>query len=103
MDELWNELYQDYYKVFDQLRKVKIDSRQIYKDYGKYASFQLNSICPIVIKRGGLPLDVLAENLGFESADLFYQHIESYQPKYKTKRKLKEEKEEYYGCQQENY
>lgn len=91
MKEILYEFYGDYYEVFDRLRKVKIDSKQITKDYGSHAAFELNASCPIVVKSGGSSLDILADDLGFESSDDLYNHIMCYVPKKKRIRQLEHE------------
>src|ERR1039458_207403 len=87
----------EYYELFKFLRRVKIDPRQINKDFGKQAAFTLNHKCPIVVRRGGLPLDVLAMDNGFESDEDLYEHIMNYQPKYlNSEENLLKLQEEYY-------
>lgn len=73
-----------YYQLFDYLRQVKIDSRQINQDYGNRAAFTLNYRCPVVVKRGGQALDELAADHGFEGTDDLYYHIMNYKPKYQV-------------------
>jgi len=80
----------DYYDLFQEIRRRKIDSRQVTKDFGRQAAFRLNSKCPVVIKRGGVPLDVLAADMGFESDEALYEAILNYFPKYKWEREVKE-------------
>lgn len=75
--------WDDYYNLFDQLRQTKVCPKQIYQDYGKRASFILNYTCPIVVKKGGEPLDQLAQQHRFDSGDDLYTYILSYRPKYK--------------------
>lgn len=87
----------DYYNLFQEIRKTKIDGKQIRKDYGSRGSFILNMCCPIVVKNGGTPLDELADELGFSSADELYEYIKDYKPKYK----FLQEMEDYYGSPEE--
>lgn len=70
----------DYYDAFRIIRNRRICPKQIYKDYGTAASFNMNNSCPIVVEEGGVSLDCLADELGFESADDLYEAIMNYKP-----------------------
>ena len=89
--DLFHEFYRDYYELFDYLRKVKLDPRQI-RDFGIEAAFRLNSACPIIVKRGGKAyLDEVAADYRFESSGELWEHLLSYKPKYKIIKQLREE------------
>jgi len=70
----------DYYDLFRELRRCKIDPKMINRDYGNHAAFIMNYCCPIVVRKGGRPLDELAEDYGFESSDELYYLILGYKP-----------------------
>ena len=96
MRKLWRELVEEcsggYYDLFDYLRKVKIDSRQINTDYGKYAAFDLNSRCGAIVKRGGKAfLDELAMDYGFDGVNDLWECLTNYKPKYKWALELAEQ------------
>lgn len=74
----------DYYNTFNEIRRRKIDSRQLEKDYGTGASFRMNSTCPVVVRKGGMGFDEFAQELGFEGTDEFYDYIMNYKPMYKV-------------------
>jgi len=73
-------LYYDYYETFRMIRSIRIGPKQIYVDYGQKAAFNMNNSCPIVVEEGGRPLDCLADELGFDSADELYEAIMNYKP-----------------------
>lgn len=90
--ELLEECSGGYYELFDYLRKVKIDAKQIRHDYGSYAAFELNAHCGALVKRGGkVFLDELAQDHGFEGVNEFWEYLTSYKPKYKWARELAEQ------------
>lgn len=81
----------DYYELFDYLRKVKIDSRQI-RDHGRWAAFDLNSRCGAIVKRGGKAyLDELAMDYNFEGSNELMEHLSEYKTKKKWARELAEQ------------
>jgi hypothetical protein len=89
--ELLYEFYDGYDELFDYLRRVKIDSRQV-RDHGSHAAFMLNTQCGSIVKRGGkVYLDELSQDNGFESINEFWEHLMNYQPKYRRVMRLKEE------------
>lgn len=92
-EDLLYEFYGDYYELFDYLRKVKLDPRQI-RDFGRRAAFELNCACPIIVKRGGKAyLDEIADDYRFESSNQLWDHLITYVPKYKRIRQLRDELE----------
>lgn len=89
--ELLDECSGDYYDLFDYLRQVKIDAKQIRIDYGSHAAFDLNCKCGAIVKcGGGVRLDCIADEQGFESVNEFWQYLQDYKPKYKWARELAE-------------
>jgi hypothetical protein len=89
--ELLEECSGGYYDLFDYLRKVKIDSRQITTDYGSHAAFDLNSRCGPITKSGGkVFLDELPYDYGFDCVNELWEHLTTYKPKYKLARELAE-------------
>ena len=83
---------EDYYNFFRMLRKCKIDNRQLTKDFGRRAAFVLNYKCPVVVKRGGIPLDVMAADCNFSSDEELFECIMNYKSKYK----FLQEEQDYY-------
>jgi hypothetical protein len=90
--ELLEECSDDYYELFDYLRKVKIDARQIRTDYGSHAAWDLNARCGPIVKRGGKAyLDELAMDHRFDGVNEFWEYLTAYKPKHKWARELAEE------------
>lgn len=89
--EMVEDLYEEYYEMYELVRRVKIDPKNLMKDFGREAPFILNYTVPIIVKRGGEHFDELADSLGFERDDEFYQFLLNYRPKYKRAEEIREE------------
>ena len=87
-------MYYDYYETFRIIRATRISPKQIYVDYGQKAAFNMNNHCPIVVEEGGEPLDCLADELGFESADDLYEAIMNYKSEADELREMEDYYEE---------
>lgn len=89
----------EYYDLFEELRRRKIDPKLINRVYGGHSAFTLNYKCPVVIKKGGCSLDELADEYGFESFDKLYECIMNY----KSKKAWERELEDYYSEPEEHH
>lgn len=92
-------LCDDYYDFFDELRRRKIDPKQLELDFGRGTAFRMNTICPIIVKKGGVGFDEIAMDYGFDGTGALYEHIMNYKPKYKVVREVRNyymEMEEYF-------
>lgn len=86
--DLLHEFYDGYDELFDYLRKVKINARQV-RDHGSHAAFDLNLRCGGIVKCGGKTyLDELAQDNGFDSVNKFWEYLNNYQSRSKRLKKL---------------
>lgn len=76
-------IIRDVYANIDQVRKVGISTASIRADYGPEGVRAINRAIPGVIRKSGQPLDQVAADYGFDSADSLYSALTDYQPRYK--------------------
>ncbi|NLI81404.1 MAG: hypothetical protein GX443_06910 [Deltaproteobacteria bacterium] len=76
------------YDQIDAIRKIGVDPASVRADYGSEGVAKMNKVLPTLVRKGGMPLDVLAADHGFESADDLYDFVVN---RYRPKKRAKEE------------
>lgn len=85
-------IIRDAYANIDAIRKVGISTDSIRADYNGAGVKAINRALPALVRKSGRPLDEVAADYGFESADALFGALVDYQPRYKLLAQAEKEK-----------